>query len=129
VREIDYLNFLAMCPITTLIFCACVGIGYPRQPAKSRLVRGQPRTGDAVTARPRPTPDEQRISDSPDGVSNDARKVPNSANQLCEADRLTNSLSSNSTRQKSESNATDPHHPRWDVSPSSHVRTYAQHTD
>jgi hypothetical protein len=112
-------------------------------------------------ARPRPTPDEQRISISPEGVSSDAPEGAQlhrptlqggPGDQLlddqlhrptCEADRPTNSidklsanqlqptnsLSSNPAKQISESSATDPRQLLRDVSPSRHIRTYAQHAE
>jgi hypothetical protein len=160
---------------------------------RSRLARGQPRMEHEVTARSRPTPNEQRVTDLPEGISGDASEggrlrrptlrggptdqlsdspegvsgdAPEGARlrrpalrggstgQLCdlpegvsgdapEGDQLrrptpqadqptnspTNSLSSNPTRQRAESSATDPCQLRRDASPSSHAGTYAQHTE
>jgi hypothetical protein len=73
---------------------------------RSRLAQGQPQAGDTITARPRPTSDKQHIFDSSEGISNDASKGAQLrrptlqggpadqlyADQLCEADQLTNSL-------------------------------------
>jgi hypothetical protein len=53
----------------------------PGRETQSRLIRDQHRAGDADTAHPRLTPDKQRISDSPEGISDDA---PEGA-QLCKA--------------------------------------------
>jgi hypothetical protein len=85
----------------------------PRRETQSWLARGQPRAGSAFLAHPRASQAMLRM-------------VPNSVDQLCEANRptnspTTNSPSSNPTRQRSESSATDPRQLRWDASPSSHV--------
>jgi hypothetical protein len=68
------------------------------------IARDKPRAADAVTARRSATSDEQRVFDSPEGVSGDApegansadqpyeaHRPINSADQLCEADQPTNS--------------------------------------
>jgi hypothetical protein len=64
---------------------------HPGRETQSRLAQGQPRAGDAVTAHLRPKPDMQHISNSPEGISSDATEGANSVDQLCKADRLTNS--------------------------------------
>jgi hypothetical protein len=141
---------------------------------QSHLAQGQPRAGDTVTAHPKPTPGGRCSHDSPEathGQETQSRlargqprmsstfltcprasrlmlqKVLNSTDQLCEADRPTNSLmtkfidqfneedqptnslSSNPMRQRSESSATDPHQLRHDASPSSHIWTYTHHDE